>query len=670
VIAHRSGDLEILEIRTVLPTFAWVSSFQIVTGAKKVSAHVWTLQERNPDGPGAPWRSAENFELNDEALAFRVDTRWPKDIEPDRSATEAEDVRAGHEMMPPLPVYLSLGANGPRLSHTVNLAEKHDDSPRYETSVLPEKLVNGRLKGDWQASGYGLVHGVQQYEVSSDRPLIVACGAGLDAAGAERARRSSLEDPVAESENAWHAYFDSVPQFRSENKHLEQAYWYRWYGLRLNTVDVTGLPNLATGGLFAPYVTEGIGFFRNYITYSAQAHLREMSWHHDPSVAVGILENFSALQKAHGLVPGHNYSARPARDFYHADFATGAALLDQIHPGSVTNQHLQGLGDYYRAFRKQREIIARSEDGCFGETEAASGVYMIFDQNETGQEYMNRYQFVLDSADDWGAFKLAGADATAYMAALENLLEQRGVEHREPSQRRAALGELWNDEAGMFLDRKPEGWSESGGGWSPARPSTGLYPLMLNPLPVPNEKASRAIKSWLLDEERFNLPAGFPAEARTEPTFDAEGRWKSRRMNCPWSGRSWPMANSHLVDAAANVARLADPELRHAAGSALLKAVSMLFHDGDPNRPCCYEHYNPLTGKPALYRGYDDYMHSWVVDLIMRHAVGVQPQIGEWHVDPLPLGAESECSEIPHPRGRLHVKVSRDGTATTDLTVR
>ncbi|MBW7928277.1 MAG: hypothetical protein H3C58_09370, partial [Fimbriimonadaceae bacterium] len=65
----------------------------------------------------------------------------------------------------------------------------------------------------------------------------------------------------------------------------------------------------------------------------------------------------------------------------------------------------------------------------------------------------------------------------------------------------------------------------------------------------------------------------------------------------------------------------------------------------DPRRPCCYEHYNPVTGVPALYRGYDDYMHSWVADLILRRVVGLVP--GSLEPKPLPIGVAFVCSGIP-----------------------
>ncbi|HZH98773.1 MAG TPA: hypothetical protein VEX38_07355, partial [Fimbriimonadaceae bacterium] len=101
-----------------------------------------------------------------------------------------------------------------------------------------------------------------------------------------------------------------------------------------------------------------------------------------------------------------------------------------------------------------------------------------------------------------------------------------------------------------------------------------------------------------------------------------------------------------LVDGLAGLAqRTGDAELLRAASEALTRSVRLLFHDGDPCKPNSYEHYNPLTGSAALYRGYDDYMHSWVVDLILRYVAGLRP--GSSERKPLPLDVAWVDCELP-----------------------
>jgi hypothetical protein len=693
-IMHYAGDVVIREIRTVTEGNAWATELELVTATRPLNVFLWSLLDVRPFGEGAPWTGVTDVAVTDDSVRARFETAWPAVLEPDRTAVEAERLGGAGTMLPPLPLFLEFGAGHARESWTVNLAQRHDESPRYELSVLPEKFVRGRLPGDFKflvgtPPVEGLLHAVQHYVLEDRRPLVLACGAGLT----PEAARASLDDArtdgvVERSQTAWRRYFQGVPQFDSSDAHLTNAYWYRWYGLRLNTVDIPNLPvargtagpavrvaggppafspgpaardthGQAAHATFAPFITEGIGFFRNFITYSAQAHLREVAWRHDPALAVGILDNLGTVQREDGSFPGHNYSCRPARDFYHADFATGVERLHALHPGAVGKDHLGTLRRYADYFLRHRTL---SRDP------AGPTLYDVFDQNETGQEYMSRYQFASADADKWASFRVSGVDATVYAAELFRVLAAfRPADSTYRAFAEGALdglGQISFDEAeAFFCDVLPDGLR------SPARPATGLYPLLLANLPaIGKERLPRLLERWLSNPDEFWLAAGFPATAASDATFSAEGEWKERRLNCPWNGRSWPMANSHLVDGLANAARILDAGAgtsgwREWAGEGLLKAVRLLFHEGDPNRPNSYEHYDPITGVPALYRGYDDYMHSWIVDLILRHAVGVRP--GSDEVDPFPLpGVEwIECADIPHPRGRMHV---RDGRAEVE----
>ncbi|MER3459339.1 MAG: hypothetical protein C4309_12530, partial [Chloroflexota bacterium] len=72
------------------------------------------------------------------------------------------------------------------------------------------------------------------------------------------------------------------------------------------------------------------------------------------------------------------------------------------------------------------------------------------------------------------------------------------------------------------------------------------------------------------------------------------------------------------------------------------RCILETFLDGDPARPTSYEYYNPLTGQPPFFRGTDDYMHSWIADLILQFVAGLQPSVdgSQLVVDPLPFGLE------------------------------
>ena len=66
-----------------------------------------------------------------------------------------------------------------------------------------------------------------------------------------------------------------------------------------------------------------------------------------------------------------------------------------------------------------------------------------------------------------------------------------------------------------------------------------------------------------------------------------------------------------------------------------------MFSGGDLKYPNTYEHYNPHSSKPCLYRGVNDYQHSWIVNLIIKYVCGIQPQLDDTLIiDALPLGLE------------------------------
>ncbi|MBX3119441.1 MAG: hypothetical protein KF784_10270 [Fimbriimonadaceae bacterium] len=648
LLEHASDNLKLLETRLVLPCHSWVSMIEVLkSGSDPVDVALWSLQAYDPTGVGTPWQSITSVEVMGDFLQYRFDTAWPLDFKPDRTAVDQEALSVGGGMGRALPLYMTLGADKPARSRFVQHAQRHFDGPLHETCALLggelHTFVGGGLLGDDPELGF--VHLGLTYSVGEGETIVLGSAAGLSSELSMSNLETALgSDPAQASENSWKAFFGGVPQFESSDPYLTNAYWYRWYGLRLNTVSIPDLPNAESSQSFSPFVTEGVGFFRNFVTYSAQAHLREVAWMHDPALALGIVDNLVRIQRSNGSYPGHNYSCRPSRDFYHADFATGCELLEALHGSVVSPSVAESLARSLMYFVEAR--WAKNRAG-----------FMVFDQNETGQEYMNRYLFANPNADQWESFRIVGVEATVYVLRLARLVQKLGLQHdrkdwieladKALSQTRASA---YDSDSRYLCDSTEDGLI------SPARPATGLYGLSENGLGHNADQTQEMIRKWLSEPGLFRRGFGFFAEAATEPTFDSLGSWKGKRLNCPWNGRSWPMANSHIVDELATVAR-SNPEFCALAGEALMGCIRMMFHEGDPDRPNSYEHYDPLTGQASVYRGYDDYMHSWIVDLILRHAVGYQPDTKSF--DPLPLAGVEwiECSGIPDPSGLQSVRI-------------
>lgn len=659
-VEGRSG-LRVQEERVLTPndTLASRLTFQNTSGRTvPLNVLLWSLQETQLLPPGDPrtLSTAEAVERAPDALSFAHRIQYG-----DAAEAPAEvygwGERATEASSPEAPrVYVALGGSRLPDSWTVHLAERTETLPLWQLSVFPEKFRNGRLAQEMQAEAgwnpQGLLHLALHYRVEvaggSTDSLTFGASPALERETALANLRADMGgDAVAASRAGWEAYFASVPAFTCSDPYLETAYWYRWYGLRLSTVHV------GAGQLPYPCVFEGIGAFRSHITYSAQCHLRELSWQPDHRLAQGTFLNFLEAQTRtedekgeDGFLPGHLYLWRRDRGFYHADWGTAALQLYYL------TSDREFVEKVYPALVRYAEYFDRERD------REQSGLYDVLDQGETGQEYMSRYLFVDESADRWRKIQVKGVDATCYLYTLQCALSvfARALQQPEDSlwwkERAAETAEavrtrMWDEEAQLFKDVHPVTCAQS-----PFKAAVGFYPFLSD---IATDLHLGAF-AHLANPATFGTPYLVPACSVDDPYFDAEADWKGKRTNCPWNGRVWPMTNSHVADALAHAARTLAWELRPAAATFLSRYVRMLFHEDDPKRPNCYEHYNPYTGTPSLYRGVDDYQHSWIVDLIIRHVVGIQPEPepnGALVIDPLPFHLRAFRIERVPVRGHL-----------------
>jgi hypothetical protein len=68
-----------------------------------------------------------------------------------------------------------------------------------------------------------------------------------------------------------------------------------------------------------------------------------------------------------------------------------------------------------------------------------------------------------------------------------------------------------------------------------------------------------------------------------------------------------------------------------------------------------------------VYRGIDDYQHSWVLDLLIRGVAGLEPRSDHILIDPLPIDVDEVCLDGALVRGKT-VNISRHGE-TVDVRV-
>jgi hypothetical protein len=206
---------------------------------------------------------------------------------------------------------------------------------------------------------------------------------------------------------------------------------------------------------------------------------------------------------------------------------------------------------------------------------------------------------------------------------------------------RAVRERMWDPQAGFFFDL-----NAATGERSPAKAAIGFYPFLTD---IPGPEHLRAL-DHLFNPAEFWTDCPIPAIALDDPNCSPAGEWKDRRSVCAWNGRAWLMATAHVAQAlAATAQRLARAEATAAVGQSLAaraadliaRWVRCLYLDGDLARPTSFEYYNPVTGAAPFFRATDDYMHSWIADLLVQFAAGLQPaDDGLLVVDPLPFGLD------------------------------
>ena len=563
------------------------------------------------------------------------------------------------------------------LAGAAYLAEPSSLEPRWELTPFPEKW----RQGDWTA---------RQVEGTSENGMLYAAVAapvelpaggradvtllarveprGLKPVPSPASREAAVRvsepaplaagessaaaaEPGSESRSAWSAYFESLPQLSCSDPFIERYWYYRWYGLRL-CAHAGGV-----GNHVYPGCCEGTGYFHVPIAYSAQCHARELRWLPDPDRARGVILNFLVHQKQSGGLHGRVYVDRlEGTDFYFADWGGAVLAVDAVHPD-------QGfLRAVYEPLTRYANWLDRNRDAD------RTGLYDVIDHYETGQEYMSRYIAVSPDADSetWGnRIRLKAVDATVYTYQLQRALAEiagRLQEFGEAARWTAvadrtatAVQELmWDAKSCLYSDVDPRTLRRTG-----VKAAVCFYPYFTDLVKAEHMKG---LREHLLNPSEFWTPYPVPSTSADDPYFSADAEWKGKRHNCPWNGRVWPMANSHVAEAINHAAIEHDPALREPAVDFMRRFISMMFHEGDPARPNCYEHYNPETGQPCLYRGFDDYQHSWVNDLIVKYVAGFRPAAGDaFVVDPFPFGLGSlELVGLPFRGRQIGIEISAE----------
>jgi hypothetical protein len=631
------------ETRSLSPEDTLVTELEIKSNTlveRHIDVIAWTAQETNGDRPGADFLVAAR-PRRDGLLICR----------------QVNDAKG----QPVIGYCMALGAVRDPDSTAVNLSQSGPESgeplpPRWEFTPFAEKfnekglpresVTKGGVSGqtsDWTmfaALHYRLIvppGTVRKFSMG------VAVAKGPTEAVTNLRHTLSVHSPADRATRTWRAFFQSVPYLRCSDPYIERAYWYRWFGLRLNMV----LP--ADYGPRHACVCEGInpGWFRHAISTSAPAHIRELRWCHDKSAAEGSLLNFLDAQRPNGELPmavGVEFGPNGAKGIYHANWGRALRELFAMHPDK------NFLRAAYEPLAKYGRWLLKTHD------KEKSGLFDVTSQRENGQEYSSRYQFVDPEADTWKEFQMKGVDATVYAYELFHALAWAadGLGEKRDARKWRADAEttaqsvrsrMYDPALKMFVDVNPATHERS-----PVKSAVGFYPFATG---IATAEHLDAIHRNLLDPKVFWTEYPVPSLSMDDPYFSESGEWKDARMRGPWNGRAWLMASCHVAEALCEAAVRLEPALRARAAEMLRNLVRETFIDRDPTRPSSFEYYNPLNGAAPFFRGTDDYMHSYIADLILRYVAGIRPDAdGNLVVDPLPFGLKSLSVDNVKVRGK------------------
>lgn len=483
--------------------------------------------------------------------------------------------------------------------------------------ILPEGLCmavgsNAKAK-EIVTSPPGTYEIVYEVEVPSGvvRQLRVACAISPDSETAEANLIATLkqEDPIALNRKEWQDFFEhSIPRFTCSDKGLEELYGFRWFLLKFST----------TGGNLGyfkyPVVLEGRQAYQTYCCYSAPFMALDINWAIDPAIGYGHIANMIHAAYEDGRFPWYT-SPRTNRVKVHHHSRTGLSLL----PYAAWRHYLihgdkEMLREVYEGMKKNVEwwIADRDADG--------DGLFVIDNQLETGMDDLFRW------GSENATLRYDAVDATSYayanLSAVSNMAKvlTKGTDAKYlkdyANKTKEALNSLlWDDKDKCWRDRHPVRKE-----LSRMLCITTFYPFFAG---IGEYEHLGVFRKHLLNPDEFWLPYPVPALSKDDPHFNPTAFWE---------GPSWPAATSHVIEAFATSVKNFDRTLLPEASRLLNRAARNHLQ----TRADFYERYNPITGAPLSH--FRDYMHSWWIDIIIRHVVGFEPrEDGRIEMDPLPL---------------------------------
>jgi len=462
---------------------------------------------------------------------------------------------------------------------------------------------------------YRMVYNIH-IPANTTKLIKLACAINADEDQARRYLEEVLEknDPIIENRQDWQNFYESeIPNFSCSDRSLMELYGLRWFLLKFSTAG----GNL--GYFKYPVVMEGREAYQTYCCYSAPFMAYDMNWLVDPKKGFGHIANMTEIIYEDGRFPFYT-SPRTNKVFLHHESRTGqSALQHALWKHYLIHGNKQMLHDVYPAMKKNMQWWIKDRDAD------SNGLFIIKDQLEC-----------MDDLYRWGyenrkkPYESMSVNSTTYINLRHIAKIARILGYNDDADyfssyadktENAVNTKLWDDKRKAWFDRL-HGIEQLATHYPVI---TMFYPFYAG---IGGPAQLDVFRKHLLNPEEFWLPYPVPALPRNHPDFGPEKYWE---------GPSWPASTSHVIEGFSNAAKQYDRSLLPKAAELFNKAISLHLQ---PQRADFYERYNPLNGHGlSVFR---DYMHSWWIDLIIRHVVGFMlNDDGSISIDPLPTGLDN-----------------------------
>lgn len=448
------------------------------------------------------------------------------------------------------------------------------------------------------------------------------------------------------------AWFEGVPFFESDNALLNKTWWYRWFLLRHNYAEpqcknmkhgvfYEGRSHKVTKKLYQPAGHE----FTQLIPLSTPLHLMDCRWKRD-----GRECSETVLSLADSADEEGNFCTMMVDKFgaVYGNFSGWA--LYQLY---LVKENVQLVQKVLPVFQKNVRAV------WSGSKNESDNLPICRDHRRTGKEYQPSFWYFNgypDHAGDRDSFtRLKRVDLAVYLY-LNALGVGRlcdAVKMGDAAEfyrladalKKEILCEMWDEETGFFYDLHHENGKKA-----LVKNVVGIYPLWAG---ITDETHLRLLE-YYFSQNGFATGSGFASVAADCPVFAPQGGWKGDffkgRNGCVWDGPSWPYTTGIALDAIAQQSKLHGHRFDKAFAKYLHEYSLEHYRDRNLEMPYLVEHYDCVTGEALSDEA--DYLHSFYIDLIVRHVAGISPTQDGFEIDPINIGLEHFVLEKIFIKGR------------------